>query len=136
MFSYVIALLLAHTPIAQPINQTFAAMPTGTYRYHLDNGDRPGQTLVFRKSGSVVIGAELMSDRINAPALNCFRGQAQGDRIINITQVSPPYSPSSNWASGQSIEIVAQSDIASLENYLPTELEQNSLRTCIQLFWR
>ncbi len=136
MFSYVIALLLAQTSVPQQIDQSFAALPTGTYRYRLDSGDRQGQAFVFRKSGSVVIGAELMGDRISTPTIKCFRGQAEGDRIINITQVSSPYSPSSNWESGQSIEITAQIGTAPLTGYLPTASEQISLETCIQLFWR
>lgn len=142
MFSHAIALLLAYTPVSQQADQSFAAMPTGTYRYLLDDGDRSSQTFLFRKSGSVVIGAELMSDRsrASAPVLNCFRGQAEGDRIIHITRVSPPYSPLSNWESGQSIEIANQTSpasVASLEEiYLPTDAEQISLETCTQLFWR
>ncbi len=139
MFGYAIAHIaahmLAHTPATQPGDQPFSAMPTGTYRYRLDSNDRPSQTFLFRKSGSVVIGAELMS-RTNVSALSCFRGQAEGDRIINITQVSPPYSPSSNWESGLSIEITTQAGAVSLEDYLPTASEQTSLETCIQLFWR
>ncbi len=149
MFSRAIALLFtcvpAYTPVLQPvlksIDQSFAAMPTGTYRYLLDNGNRSSQTFLFRKSGSVVVGAELISrTQTNALVLNCFRGQAKGDRIIHITQVSPPYSPLSNWESRRSIEIATQTGqtgAASLEvSYLPTDVEQTALETCIQLFWR
>lgn len=151
MFSYAIALLFAYTPVAYSVAQPFAAMPTGTYRYlvegsSVENGNRSSQTFLFRKSGSVVIGAELMGDRTRAgtSVLNCFRGQAEGDRITHVTRVSPPYAPDSNWQSRQIIEIATPPDSAGVasgmasleENYLPTELEKTALETCIQVFWR
>ena len=106
MFSQAIALLLIYAQASEPADRSFAAMPTGTYRYlsdHVsDSGDRASQTFLFRKSGSVVIGAELIGDRArtHAPVLNCFRGQAVGDRIVRITRVSPPYSPLSKLGVG------------------------------------
>ncbi|MGB5916443.1 MAG: hypothetical protein WBG63_16385 [Phormidesmis sp.] len=118
--------------------------------YH--SSHRSGRTWILRKSGSAVIGIELSGDRTpNRPqdrtpnrtpniepdrprVLHCLRGQAAGDRIIRITQVSPPYTPAANWESQQTL------DLAPLTRQSPspitTPAEQAALVECIQAFWR
>ena len=115
--------------------QPFALRPAGTYRYTVaDSGEGARRSLLFRKSGSVVIGAELMSrrGRSHTPVLGCFRGQAEGDRIIYVTKVAPPYDPASRWESGLVIDLAAGVSL----DQPPTAAEQAALETCIQVFWR
>jgi len=123
---------------------SFETQPTGTYRYTagLSDGPReaPDRTWILRKSGSAVIGIALSSDRTpnrtpdRTRVLHCLRGQAAGDRIIRITQVSPPYTPAANWESQQTL------DLAPLTRQSPspitTPVEQAALVECIQAFWR
>ncbi len=130
-----IFILLACIPIPVSSAQSFADLPTGTYRYSTPNSER-----LIRKSGSVVIGIEVMSGRDGetfqgnraSPILNCFRGQAQGDRLIHVTQVSPPYNPASHWESNLMIEI----ELPISPDTDITAAEQSALEDCIQAFWR
>lgn len=134
-----IFILLACIPIPVSSAQSFADLPTGTYRYSTPNSER-----LIRKSGSVVIGIEVMSGRDGeifqgnraSPILNCFRGQAQGDRLIHTTQVSPPYSPASDWQSNQVIAIEPAAVRLATDDLAPTTTEQSALEECIQAFWR
>ena len=118
--------------------QPFALLPAGTYRYTAadtgaaNTGARASRSWLFRKSGSVVIGAELMSGRSRGLALGCFRGQAEGDRIVYVTQVAPPYDPASRWESGLVIDLAAGVSL----DQPPTAAEQAALETCIRVFWR
>ncbi|NJL86169.1 MAG: hypothetical protein HC886_09600 [Leptolyngbyaceae cyanobacterium SM1_1_3] len=129
-----IALLLACTAAAVDEAQTFANLPTGTYRYTTPDSGRLFRTMLLRKSGSAVIGVELVGDRASTDvmALSCFRGQAQGDRLIYVTRVQPPYDPASEWQSGQELELAA--GVSRDTSLAPAE--QTALETCIQLFWR
>lgn len=143
-----ISILLACVSVPISSVQSFADLPTGTYRYSTPDNER-----LIRKSGSVVIGIEVMSDRDgvseamperaiafqgnrNSPVLNCFRGQAQGDRLIHTTQVSPPYSPASDWQSNQVIAIEPAAVRLATDDLAPTATEQSALEECIQAFWR
>ncbi|MEM8808873.1 MAG: hypothetical protein AAGF01_22875 [Cyanobacteria bacterium P01_G01_bin.38] len=106
----------------------FATLPTGTYRYVSPDENRLSLTLLLRKSGSAIIGVELLGER----ELSCFRGQAQDNRIVYVTQVYPPYDPASDWQSGQVIEMASLVS----RGQSPTAAEQEALETCVQLFWR
>ena len=118
--------------------QSFADLPTGTYRYTRSNSER-----LMRKSGSVVIGIEMIDGgdgiaRENRPSLvrSCFRGQAVGDRLIHTTQVSPPYSPAADWQSNQTILLVPSAVHLAIDGLAPTPAEQTALQECVQAFWR
>ncbi|MBE9060736.1 hypothetical protein [cf. Phormidesmis sp. LEGE 11477] len=91
-------------------------------------------TLLLRKSGSVVIGVELISRREQITVRYCFRGQAEGDRIKHITRVAPPYSPASDWESRQTLDLT---ELSLLPNETNLSLaEQTALEDCLSIFWR
>ena len=123
-----VSVLLTCLSTSVGVAQSFADLPTGTYRYTQSDSER-----LMRKSGSVVIGIEILDNGSRSSLVrSCFRGQAAGDRLIHVTQVSPPYDPASHWESNLTIEIT--SPLAG--NTVLTEAEQAALETCIQAFWR
>ncbi|MBD1867537.1 hypothetical protein H6F88_31150 [Oculatella sp. FACHB-28] len=103
-------------------------LPTGEYYYEaIHASETSSRSILFRKAGRTVIGVQMGANR------SCFRGFAEGNRIVNATRVFPPYDP----ASRQDF----QEEMLDLSQYSPVERagrdrDRATLRTCIQFFWR
>lgn len=139
--SIAIALGLATRSAVADAVASFADFPQGTYRYR-DLSSQSASTLLLRKSGAIVIGVELLaSDRPERVlAQRCFRGQAEGDRLIYVTFAYPPYDPAAVWESGEVIDLtLLEGPIPTADERLqtqPNEAEQTALTNCVQIFWR
>ncbi|MGD1898516.1 MAG: hypothetical protein ACFB16_16360 [Phormidesmis sp.] len=124
------------TSESEPRAASFADWPPGTYRYTATTADATPHDWILRKSGSAVVGIELLTRQRRTAVLHCFRGQAEGDRITNITQVSPPYSPASEWVSGRTLDLSTLSLAEAQAESALSPAEQAALSSCLQLFWR
>lgn len=105
------------------------ALPTGQY-YYVDGASdrRHPPYLLLRKAGSTVIGVDGRS-RMQP----CFRGFIKGDRIVNATRLFPPYRPDSTWDTQEELADLSQYQVVEQD---PTDEQAETLRTCIQFFWR
>ncbi|MEL6937675.1 MAG: hypothetical protein AAFO84_00615 [Cyanobacteria bacterium J06598_1] len=127
-------LLLIVACLAAPLThqqheQAFANRASNTYRYTaVASNQSPARTWLLKKSGSAVVGIELANgadnERDRITVLNCFRGQASGNQIRRVTQVSWPYTPAAHWELGETIEIAAPTSQSSLSQ---SSLSQSSL---------
>lgn len=121
-------LLLTLMGSAMP-NPSLENLPTGEYYYQkLGTEDTSSQSIWFRKAGRTVIGV------VRAESGNlCFRGFAQENQIVNATLVFPPYNPASRQDFQEEMLDLSQYSQVDLEE---RERDRDTLRTCIQFFWR
>jgi hypothetical protein len=111
-------------------------LPRGEYYYEqieavvLSNGSQgtaPRSFLVLGKVGRTVVGMEA-----GLRSASCFKGFVQGNQIVDMTRIFPPYDPASAWnfQTGVAIDL---DDYQRVERTL-SERDRNTFQTCIEFF--
>jgi hypothetical protein len=111
-------------------------LPRGEYYYErveavILSNEPQGATqpafLILGKVGRTVVGME-----VGLRSASCFKGFVQGNQIVDMTRIFPPYDPASVWNFQPGVAIDLD-DYQRVERTL-SERDRHTFQTCIEFF--